>query len=297
MDNPAAANALGILGAVCWSVQLLPQIAINALRDTHTEGLQPSMMLLWACAGVPLGVYNIVSEFNIALRIQPQILTLLSLITWCQCCYYDKKWSLRRCASWLIAMGLLMGGIEVALVFALRNSYTKNHRIQGARDEEERLKDWPTTLVAILSAALLAAGVLRHYWDIYTHQTVRGISFVFVGIDAAGDLFSLVSIFFQQTLDVLGTTIYGTELALWIGVFACGGWFNLMPFMRQMLSRYRNNTNTHQTDRQHELIEAPTHSRASGNAIAVHNAPSSTSVFRTPSSEFLEHRITRSLEV
>lgn len=48
------------------------------------------MMLLWATAGVPLGVYNIVEEFNIALRIQPQILTTLSLITWAQCLYYGK---------------------------------------------------------------------------------------------------------------------------------------------------------------------------------------------------------------
>ena len=48
------------------------------------------MMLLWAVAGVPLGVYNIVEEFNIALRIQPQILTILSLLTWAQCLYYGK---------------------------------------------------------------------------------------------------------------------------------------------------------------------------------------------------------------
>lgn len=48
------------------------------------------MMMLWAWAGVPLGVYNIVEEFNIALRIQPQILIVLSLVTWIQCYYYEK---------------------------------------------------------------------------------------------------------------------------------------------------------------------------------------------------------------
>jgi len=47
------------------------------------------MMLLWACAGVPLGAYNVAANFNIALQIQPQILTVLSLITWIQCYYYD----------------------------------------------------------------------------------------------------------------------------------------------------------------------------------------------------------------
>ena len=47
------------------------------------------MMLLWAIAGVPLGAYNISSNFNIALQIQPQILAVLSLITWGQCFHYD----------------------------------------------------------------------------------------------------------------------------------------------------------------------------------------------------------------
>lgn len=48
------------------------------------------MMMLWAWAGVPLGVYNIVEDYNIALRIQPQILTFLSLVTWIQCFYYER---------------------------------------------------------------------------------------------------------------------------------------------------------------------------------------------------------------
>ena len=67
--------------------QLLPQIVLNYRRH-HTIGLQKSMMLLWATAGIPLGVYNIGEDFNVALKIQPQILTTLSLITWVQCYYY-----------------------------------------------------------------------------------------------------------------------------------------------------------------------------------------------------------------
>jgi len=52
--------------------------------------------MLWAWAGVPLGVYNIAEEYNIALRIQPQILTILSLVTWIQCYYYEKVISSSR---------------------------------------------------------------------------------------------------------------------------------------------------------------------------------------------------------
>lgn len=182
MDIPPAANTLGTIGAVCWSVQLLPQIFLNYRRH-HTTGLQPSMMLLWASAGVPLGVYNIVSEFNIALRVQAQILTLLSLITWAQCCYYGKSWSVAKCVGTVTVVAVLMGGIEAGLILALKSAG------QGGREYKPG-----NVVMAVLAALLLGAGVLRHYWDIWTHKTVRGISFVFVAIDAAGDLFSLVSI-------------------------------------------------------------------------------------------------------
>jgi hypothetical protein len=54
------------------------------------------MMLLWAIAGVPLGAYNIIGDFNVALQIQPQLLTTLSLITWVQCYHYDDVSDVRR---------------------------------------------------------------------------------------------------------------------------------------------------------------------------------------------------------
>ncbi|KAJ5301510.1 hypothetical protein N7508_006373 [Penicillium antarcticum] len=255
MNNPVAENVLGTLGAVCWSIQLLPQIIINYRRH-DTEGLQGSMMLLWASAGVPLGVYNIVEEFNIALRVQPQILTTLSLITWAQCLYYGKKYSIMKCTAAATSLLLILGGIEVGLVFALR----------AAKD---RSLEWPLILMAVLSACLLAAGVLRHYWDIYIHRTVRGISFIFVGIDAAGDLFSLVSVLFAKSIDILGIIIYGTELGLWIGIFICGCVFNLFPWIKKRSSKRAQEREP----------------------VSLHPMPSSTSVFRTASgSQVVERR-------
>lgn len=59
---------------------------------------------------------------------------------------------------------------------------------------EREHRHWPITLMGVVSTVLLSAGVLRHYYDIYVHRTVRGISFIFVGIDAAGDVFSLISV-------------------------------------------------------------------------------------------------------
>jgi hypothetical protein len=43
MDVPIAANVLGTLGAVFWSVQLIPQIVVNYRRH-NAIGLQPSMV-------------------------------------------------------------------------------------------------------------------------------------------------------------------------------------------------------------------------------------------------------------
>lgn len=178
------------------------------------------MMLLWACAGVPLGVYNIVENFNIALRIQPQILTFLSLVTWAQCKYYGNKWPMMRIFAVAVPVTAVMGGIECGLVFGLRQ----------ARDTHVH---WPMILMAVLSACLLSAGVLRHYWDIYKERTVRGISFIFVAIDALGDLTSLISVIFEPKLDILGLVIYGSELILWCGVMACGGYYNFRPWLRR----------------------------------------------------------------
>jgi PQ loop repeat len=218
------------------------------------------MMLLWACAGVPLGVYNIVENFNVALRIQPQILTFLSLVTWAQCKYYSNKWPPTKLFAIAVPVAAIMGGIECGLVFGLKR----------ARDAQVH---WPVIFMAVLSACLLCAGVLRHYWDIYKERTVRGISFIFVFIDALGDLTSLISVFFEPQLDVLGMTIYGSELVLWCGVMACGGYYNLRPWLHQQSEKRKSR-------RQRSLDLGPAQVYLQSGASA---ARSSSTVFRTAS--------------
>ena len=132
--------------------------------------------------------------------------------------------------------------------------------------------------MAVASATLLAAGVLRHYIDVYLHRTVRGISFIFVGIDALGDVFSLVSVFFQAKVDILGVVIYGTELVLWIGIFICGAYFNFLPWLKSQKSMDKRFVSSH-TPGTGDNTEAG----GVTSGIALHDLPSSTSVFRTPS--------------
>ena len=160
-----------------------------------------------------------------------------------------------------------MAGIEVGLIYALRSGQAKG-------------VTWPKILMAALAALFLALGVLRHYWDVYVHRTVRGISFIFCGIDALGDLTSLVAVLFQPQLDILGMVIYGVELVLWLGIFACGGYYNLRPWLRQKTFQ-RAAGQADSTEPSHNMIEETDIGAA--DVVALHELPSSTSVFRTSS--------------
>jgi hypothetical protein len=109
-------------------------------------------------------------------------------------------WSKTKCLAITGVIGILFGGIEVALVEALKvyiqctfRTGDRNMLILNQAGQRRDLQ-WPVIMMGVLSTVLLSAGVLRHYFDIYIHRTVRGISFIFVGIDAAGDVFSLVSV-------------------------------------------------------------------------------------------------------
>lgn len=80
--------------------------------------------------------------------------------------------------------------------------------------------------MSILSAIGLGLGVLRHYYDAITHRSVRGISWIFVGLDAAGDVTSLASVLLARSpegkVNAEAAAIYATELALWIGLMVMG---------------------------------------------------------------------------
>lgn len=84
---------------------------------------------------------------------------------------------------------------------------------------------------------------------------------------------------FQPELDILGIAVYGTELTLWIGVFMCGGYFNLMPWLERSLSRRRQ---------QQQEDDEQARPQGTSTGIALHPMPSSSSVFRTPSSILVE---------
>jgi uncharacterized protein with PQ loop repeat len=266
MDEPVVANVFGTLGAVCWSIQLAPQIILNYRRHS-ASGLSAGFMLFWAWAGIPMGAYNIVSKFNYPLWVQPQILTSLSLITWGQCYYYERRWSFAKVAAAVSLAGCFMGGIEAALIFAIRIGL-------------ENRTEWPLTLMAVLAALLLALGVMEQYLAIWKNKSVHGISFLFCGIDALGDITSIISVIFERHIDILGIVMYGVEFVLWCGIFAAGFHFRLSPWLRRTSSLIRARQ---QSPHDQHVFD-------NGAGVTLHDLPSSTSVFRTASSEDVRQR-------
>lgn len=84
-----------------------------------------------------------------------------------------------------------------------------------------------------------------------------------------GEVVANIREVFAPTIDILGIVIYGSELVLWLGIFACGGVFNLLPWLKTRSKRLE----------------------ASQEPVSLHPMPSSTSVFRTASgSDAVERR-------
>lgn len=104
-------------------------------------------------------------------------------MTWGQCYYYPHNWSLFRTSATCSLLGIFGAGLELLGVLPFRLI-----RADGSAPHAY------LEAMAILSAIGLGLGVLRHYYDIWVHRSVRGISFIFVALDAAGDLTSLLSV-------------------------------------------------------------------------------------------------------
>lgn len=168
-----------------------------------------------------------------------------------------------------------MAAIEAVLVFAIRS---------GVHDGI----DWPAKLMAAFAALFLALGVLEQYLAIWKNQSVEGISFLFCGIDALGDVTSVVSVSFEPKLSILALVMYGVEFVLWVGVFACGAYFKFIPWIKRRFNR-----------RQRRVSATNNETEPAERGISLYDLPSSTSVFRTASgvSDIRERRNQNPIDV
>ncbi|KIP03014.1 hypothetical protein PHLGIDRAFT_130411 [Phlebiopsis gigantea 11061_1 CR5-6] len=198
--NAAAENALGTIGTICWTVQLIPQIW-KSWRTKSTKGLSHWLVLAWGLAGPFLGVYVIVQDLNIPLIVQPQAFCVLSLLSWAQCLYYGQKRSFVTCLSAFIGVIFLCAGFEAGMVYAVRPAYRAGNNA-------------PVEFFGIFASVIIALALLPQYYEIYRHREVIGISILFMAIDCLGGVFSVLSLVFKEKFDVIAGVTYSLVIIL-----------------------------------------------------------------------------------
>ncbi|KAI0245035.1 PQ loop repeat-domain-containing protein [Lactifluus subvellereus] len=201
--NAAAENVFGTMGAIFWTVQLIPQLH-KTWRTKSTEGLSPWLVFLWGISSLPLGVYVIVQDLNIPLIVQPQLFGLFSLLSWGQCMYYGATRSRVWCAAVLGGTLALWGVLEATLVFVLRPSYR-----HGVPADKTGVR-----FLGSLGSALLAIALLPQFYEIYKHGAVLGISLTFMAIDLLGGVFSILSLVFKHRVDAIAAVAYSLVVVL-----------------------------------------------------------------------------------
>ncbi|KAI1363898.1 PQ loop repeat-domain-containing protein [Xylaria arbuscula] len=206
-EIPVAANVLGTIGTVLWSIQLIPQVWTN-WRTKSTEGLPASMMFLWALCAVPFGVYAIAQNFNIPIQVQPQAFGILCIVNLGQILLYTNKWPLWKVLLVTVGTAGAFGGVEAALILTIRPIYRAGN-------------ETPVIVIGVVAAILLASGLLPPYAEAWKRRgRIIGINFLFLTIDSLGALFSLFSLVAQRSFDVLGGVMYIICIVLELGIFA-----------------------------------------------------------------------------
>ncbi|KAF9508166.1 hypothetical protein BS47DRAFT_1417660 [Hydnum rufescens UP504] len=186
--NHAAENILGTIGTVLWTGQLIPQIW-KSWREKSTEGLSTTLMY-----GAPAtGVYNIVQHINIPLIIQPQLFGALAALSWTQCLHYSRKLSTRLCTAIYISYLIVFAAFESGMTYVTSTS------IHG----QEFLR-----FFGVFSVVLIVIGLIPQYIEIWRLGEVIGISMVFMALDIAGGVFSLLSLVFRRQFDAVASATY-----------------------------------------------------------------------------------------
>ncbi|KAI0675689.1 PQ loop repeat-domain-containing protein, partial [Trametes maxima] len=198
--NRAAENALGTIGTVCWTIQLLPQIWYS-YRMKSTEGLSEWLMLTWGIAGAFLGTYSVVQGLNIPLILQPQLFGVLSFVSWAQCQYYAHKRSKVTVVAMFVAAVAIFGGFEAGMIFAIFPSFRAG-------------KTAPVRFFGIFSTVLISGALLPQFYEIYRYKEVVGISLLFMSVDLLGGIFNDLSLAFKADFDIVAGVTYSMVILL-----------------------------------------------------------------------------------
>ncbi|CAO3658333.1 unnamed protein product [Umbelopsis ramanniana] len=206
MANATLEFGFSMVGLVFWSFQLAPQVWKN-WKLKSTEGLSTPMMIIWALSGIFLGNYNIGANLAVPLWIQPQIFALIAYMCALQTMYYQRKWSGTLSLCILFVICVISGAIEYGLVTAFRVA-------------QDRQVDWVHWFFGVIPVVLIIIGFLPQYWDIFVDKRVHGVSHVFLAMDFLGSIFSILSLAFRETFDVLDAINYVAVAVLDLGIFS-----------------------------------------------------------------------------
>ncbi|PIL25155.1 hypothetical protein GSI_13044 [Ganoderma sinense ZZ0214-1] len=198
--NPVAENVFGTMGTICWTVQLIPQVW-KSWRTKSTDGLSEYLMLLWGMSCIFLGVYAIVQNLNVPLIVQPQIMSVLSYVSWAQCQYYGRKRPKMTAILMGVTIIVVSGGLEAGLIFAIRPAFNRGNKA-------------PVTFFGIVSTVLLSCGLLPQYYEIYKYKEVIGVSLMFMFVDMMGGVFSDLSLAFKDRFDIVAGVAYSLVVVL-----------------------------------------------------------------------------------
>ncbi|RDB23451.1 Uncharacterized protein C2E12.03c [Hypsizygus marmoreus] len=195
--NTVAENVLGTIGTICWTCQLIPQIW-KSWREHSTAGLSHLLVCVPQSSKFERNSVDLPEILHPGLYgvwrlyLWPQLFGFLSLFSWGQCLYYDKKKS--RLGACLIAgsVMIIVGAVEAGMIFAIRPSM--NHRA--------------IDFFGILASIVIAGGLLPQYWEIWQRKEVVGISMPFMVIDILGGVFSFLSLIFRPQFDIVAAVAY-----------------------------------------------------------------------------------------
>ncbi|KAF9085915.1 hypothetical protein BGX29_001690 [Mortierella sp. GBA35] len=198
-----------MLGIFFWSFQLLPQVVDN-YRAKTTKGLSSTMFILWTLSALGFGSYAAIEGLSIPIIVQPHIFGFFSTVCFLQCYYYGqgpglskeegenlgkRDVPLKTILAAAAVLFLVLAGLELAAYYATVAGM--DHKVKGTLQA-----------AGIIPVILLTIGFFPQYVDIFRCRSVVGVSMVFITADAAGSVFSIISLVFRDNFDLLAALNY-----------------------------------------------------------------------------------------
>lgn len=118
-ENKVVENVLATIGAVCWTVQIIPQLW-KSWRSKSTQGLSAILMFVWALSSLPFASYIVAEDLSIPLKIQPHVFGFLCALSWGQCLHYGRGIEARKALLILAAFFTVWAGFETGSIYALK---------------------------------------------------------------------------------------------------------------------------------------------------------------------------------